>query len=241
MKVIDFSVGEKVRYVGKRAFTLNKYGDLCVIRTLDMMCEPNELPFQVVFQNNNGDAKYWVNLDEIEKVFNANSPTVGDLVVRGTSSVAQSISFIAPAPTLHEAYGVLHKVYEALHKGWDASYYRHVVMVQYVGNATFVTVMIDPHHPMTPETRPLRLFYGSAICNATDQFDALIGLRIALRDAMDVGKRDEWIRPEARDKIQIEEWSILRVMLKSLGALEQELYSKDIPIPYGPMWTDNER
>ena len=210
-----FEVGTEVIYTGLRICGYRN--QKCVITKFDTAMNPT--PIRVLFTDCTTHA-YWIGMDDLRQIVPFAhpdySPTVGDLTVRGNPGIAQRIQFDGVSDALTEMYATLH--YD-----WGASYYHHVVTVHYESNATIVTLVIDQHRPITPETRRLRVFGGVAICNANDRFSGITGLRTALREAMDVGKRHHWDDGPKRTKIQVEEWRILRTMLKYILVDEENL------------------
>ena len=211
-----FEVGTEVIYTGSRICGYR--GRSCTVTEIQL-CRNEPVSLRIVFPG--ATHAYWCYATDLRHIVEWNkevsySPTVGGLMVHGNAGSGQCIEFDAASLALVEAYGTLHL-------NWGASYYRHIVTVIYSSNVTFATVMIDPHHRVSNETYQLRCFGGTAICNASDRFDAVIGLRTALHDAMKVGKRDKWYDDEKRVKIQVEEWRILRTMLKYILVDEENL------------------
>ena len=211
-----FEVGTEVIYTGSRICGYR--GRSCMVTEIQL-CRNEPVSLRIVFPG--ATHAYWCYATDLRHIVEWNkevsySPTVGGLTVRGNPGIAQRIQFDGVSDALTEMYATLH--YD-----WGASYYHHVVTVHYESNATIVTLVIDQHRPITPETRRFRVFGGVAICNANDRFSGITGLRTALREAMDVGKRHHWDDGPKRTKIQVEEWRILRTMLKYILVDEENL------------------
>ena len=206
-----FVIGETAIYIGKRID--GKAGKLCTIQDVMRLSDFDPVPYEILFIGDDFPHKWFVTEKCLLKYQPTRiSPTVGGIAIYGDNPRdAQRIRFVGASVAMTEAY-------DALHPEWRLSHYNYIVTVHFHGNVTFVDVMIDSFHRVTLDTRALRVFHGVAICNESDHFDALIGLKTALHDAMDVGRHEYWNR-EADPKriaIQKETWSLLRSVLNNI-------------------------
>jgi hypothetical protein len=203
-----FTVEQKCIYTGNEfMYVPNK---ICTIADIDS-ANPVGVLYKIRFDGPYGHMNRWVIENELRAMDDSDSPTVGETVV-----FRNGFSFRAENRALSTAYAEL--------KQNPMPMYIYSVTVAFHCNVTFVTVTVDTQTPVTQANYPLRLFAGKAICNGKDTYDPLVGLRVALRDAMDIGEVARYRDSSHRRLIQKETWHFLRIALKDVAIKSMELF-----------------